>query len=103
MVDFVMSIADFPFAIVEDGKSHDFVDYTIKKAVTYLETLAESYIIIDTQRAVDTSPASPPASENPINQTKGLKNKISMTFTDFQSEEGNYEFTVEEEKGNVRL
>lgn len=47
MVDFIQGITDYPFTIVEDGKSHDFVTYTIKKAVNYLETLTESYIIID--------------------------------------------------------
>lgn len=49
MIDFVHSIADYPFSIVQDGKSHDFVSYTIKKAVGYLESLAESYIIVDMQ------------------------------------------------------
>ena len=47
MIDFVHSIADFPFGIVDDGKHHEFVRYSIKKAVTYLESLAESYIIVD--------------------------------------------------------
>lgn len=32
-----------------------------------------------------------------------LKNKISLTYADFQNEEGNYEFTVEEEKGNLDM
>lgn len=47
MADFIHSIADFPFSICDDGKSHDFVHYMIKKAVRYLEGLAESYIIVD--------------------------------------------------------
>ena len=42
MIDFVYSIADFPFIIVDDGKSNEFVNYTIRKAVNYLESLAES-------------------------------------------------------------
>jgi hypothetical protein len=28
---------------------------------------------------------------------------VSMTITDFDNDEGNYEFTVEEEKGNLNL
>lgn len=34
-------------------------------------------------------------------QAAGLKNAISHTYADFQNDEGNYEFTVEEEKGNL--
>lgn len=48
MIDFVHTLADFPFALVDDGKSNDFVYYMVKKAVAYLEGLAESYIIVDT-------------------------------------------------------
>lgn len=47
MIDFVHSIADFPYAIVDDGKSTDFVGLIIKKAVNFLENLAESYIVVD--------------------------------------------------------
>lgn len=108
MIDFVHSIADFPFSIVQDGKSHEFVDYTIKKAVGYLESLAESYIIVDMQIQ---HAAAQQTQKTIVNKQKttmkqqtsqpGLKNKISLTLADFQSEEGNYEFTVEEEKGNL--
>jgi hypothetical protein len=47
MVDFVHSIADYPFSVFQDGKEHSFVSYIIKKAVGYLESLAEAYIIVD--------------------------------------------------------
>ena len=89
MIDFVYSIADFPFIIVDDGKSNEFVNYTIRKAVNYLESLAESYIVVDMQRFAP-SP-------------KKSATKINMTISDFNNNEGNYEFTVEEEKGNINL
>ena len=89
MIDFVYSIADFPFIIVDDGKSNEFVNYTIRKAVNYLESLAESYIVVDMQRFA------PSPKKSAI--------KINMTISDFNNNEGNYEFTVEEEKGNINL
>lgn len=99
MVDFVLSIADFPFTVVQDGKSHDFVDYTIKKAVSYLEALAESYIILDTQSTAITEPVASPGSA----KSPPLRNMVSLSIADFDNGEGNYEFTVKEEKGNFNL
>lgn len=99
MVDFVLSIADFPFTVVQDGKSHDFVDYTIKKAVSYLETLAESYIILDTQSsaAAVAGPVTSPRTSPPPGKM------VSLSIADFDNGEGNYEYTVGEEKNNINL
>jgi hypothetical protein len=99
IVDFVLSIADFPFTVVQDGKSHDFVDYTIKKAVSYLEALAESYIILDTQSssAAVADPVVSPRTPSPLSKM------VSLSIADFDNREGNYEFTVEEEKNNINL
>ncbi len=49
LIDFVRDIADYPFTILEDGKNHEYVTYIIGKAVNHLESLAEGYIIVDTQ------------------------------------------------------
>ena len=113
MVDFVHSIADFPFAIVDDGKSDDFVHYMIKKAVSYLESLAESYIIVDMQQLqqqiqMKSAPSAKgdqdSAGYSPERrQVQKPKQMISMTIADLEDEDGNYEFTVEEEKGNLNL
>jgi len=99
MVDFVLSIADFPFTVVQDGKSHDFVDYTIKKAVSYLEALAESYIILDTQSsaAAVAEPVTSPTTSPPLGKM------VSLSIADFDNGEGNYEYTVENEKNNFNL
>jgi len=65
----------------------------VKKAISYLESLAESYIIVDMQQQI--------AKEQKEKAPSPPKNLVSMTIAD--PDEGNYEFTVEEEKGNLNL
>jgi hypothetical protein len=46
-VDFIHSLADFPYALIIDDKEIASVSYITKKAVSYLEDLTQSFIIVD--------------------------------------------------------
>ena len=58
IVDFVHSLADFPFVLIQDDKSIESVPYIIRKAVSYLEQLTECFIVVETLNH-ENLPASP--------------------------------------------
>jgi hypothetical protein len=43
----VLSLADFPFVLIQDDKNIEAVPYIIRKAVSYLQQLAECFIIVE--------------------------------------------------------
>ena len=95
IVDFVQSLADFPFVLIQDDKNIESVPYIIRKAVSYLEQLSECFIIVEMLNHDDLP-------ESPVN--KGLVKQVTMTIANGENDdEGNYEFTVDEAKGKLKL
>ncbi len=47
ITDFVQSLTDFPYALISDSKDIASVKYIIKKAISYLEDLTQSFIIME--------------------------------------------------------
>jgi hypothetical protein len=70
--------------------------------VCYLETLAESFIIVDMQEQLAAqNNQTGPGKAAPMVQPQKKEGIISVTMG--EEEEGNYEYTVDEEKGNLNL
>ena len=94
IVDFVQSLADFPFVLIQDDKNIESVPYIIRKAVSYLEQLTECFIIVEMLNHEDLP-------ESPVN--KGLVKQVTMTIKNGDKEEDeDSEFTVEEAKGKQK-